>query len=56
MQTIQTALAKFLHYLQYVRNASPKTIENYKVDLEQFLAYVTPPGEKPMALDAVIIW
>ncbi|MFZ0332607.1 MAG: tyrosine recombinase [Candidatus Acidiferrales bacterium] len=53
MRTIQAAIAKFLHYLQYVRNASPKTIENYKVDLEQFLAYVTPPGEKPMALDAV---
>jgi integrase/recombinase XerC len=53
MRTIQAAIAKFLHYLQYVRNASPKTIANYKVDLEQFLAYVTPPGEKPMALDTV---
>lgn len=53
MRTIEPAIEKFLHYLQYVRNASPKTIVNYKIDLEQFLAYVTPPGEKPMALDAV---
>lgn len=53
MRTIEPAIAKFLYYLQYVRNASPKTIVNYKIDLEQFLAYVTPPGEKPMALDAV---
>lgn len=51
--TIASAIAKFLHYLQYVRNASPRTIENYKVDLEQFLSYVTPPGEKPMELAAV---
>jgi len=53
METIEAAIAKFLYYLQYVRNASPRTIENYKVDLEQFMAYVTPPGEKPMALDLV---
>jgi integrase/recombinase XerC len=53
MRTIASALAKFLRYLQFERNASPKTIENYKIDLEQFLAYVTPPGETPMALGAV---
>lgn len=53
METIEPAITKFLHYLQYVRNASPRTIENYKVDLEQFVAYVTPPGEKPLALPLV---
>jgi integrase/recombinase XerC len=53
MRTIESAIAKFLHDLQYVRNASPKTIANYQIDLLQFLAYVTPPGEKPMALEAV---
>ncbi|MGB6877298.1 MAG: tyrosine recombinase [Candidatus Acidiferrales bacterium] len=53
MRTIKSAIAKFLHYLQYVRNASPKTIVNYRIDLEQFLAYVTPPDEPPMALGAV---
>ena len=53
MATIKAAIAKFLHYMQFVRNASPKTIVNYRIDLEQFLTYVTPPGEKPMALTAV---
>lgn len=51
--TTKEAIAKYLHYLQYVRNASPRTIENYKIDLEQFLAYVTPPGEEPLGLTAV---
>ncbi|MGB6788508.1 MAG: tyrosine-type recombinase/integrase [Candidatus Acidiferrales bacterium] len=50
MGTLKIMLAKYLHYLEYVRNASPKTIENYKTDLEQFLAYVTPPGEEAMAI------
>jgi integrase/recombinase XerC len=53
MRIIQSAIVKFLRHLQFERNASPKTIVNYKKDLEQFLAYVTPPGEKPMALGAV---
>lgn len=53
METIEPAITKFLRYLQFVRNASPRTIENYKVDLDQFVAYVTPPGEKPMALGDV---
>lgn len=53
MKTIQPAIDKFLHYLCYVRNASPRTTENYKTDLAQFLAYVTPPGERPLALVAV---
>ncbi|HEV2297836.1 MAG TPA: tyrosine-type recombinase/integrase [Candidatus Acidoferrales bacterium] len=50
---LQEHIEKFLYYLRYVRNASPKTIVNYKIDLEQFLAYVTPPGEKPIALQLV---
>src|SRR5487761_83425 len=53
MKAIQPAIDKFLHYLRYVRNASPKTIENYKTDLAQFVAYVTPPGERALALTAV---
>ncbi|MGH9728597.1 MAG: tyrosine recombinase [Candidatus Acidiferrales bacterium] len=51
--TIEAAAGKFLHYLRYVRNASPQTIENYKTDLVQFVAYVTPPGEAPLALTSV---
>lgn len=53
MLTVEAAIAKFLHYLEYVRNASPKTIENYKIDLEQFLSYLTPPGQKPISIDSV---
>lgn len=51
--TTSEAIAKYLHYLQYVRNASPRTTENYKIDLDQFLAYVTPPGEDPLGLAAI---
>lgn len=51
--TIAASTEKFLHYLRYVRNASPKTIISYKIDLDQFIAYVTPPGERAMALTAV---
>jgi len=51
--TIAVSTEKFLHYLRYVRNASPKTIISYKIDLDQFIAYVTPPGEDAMALTAV---
>jgi integrase/recombinase XerC len=38
------AIAKFLEYLRSVRNASPHTISNYGKDLQQFQAYLTPPG------------
>lgn len=51
--TIAASTERFLHYLCYVRNASPKTIASYKIDLDQFIAYVTPPGENALALAAV---
>jgi len=38
------AIAKYLEYLQSVKNSSPHTILNYRKDLEQFLAYLSPPG------------
>ncbi|HKW87555.1 MAG TPA: tyrosine recombinase [Candidatus Acidoferrales bacterium] len=50
---LEEHILKFLDYLRFVRNSSPKTIVNYKIDLAQFLAYVTPPGEKPLALEKV---
>src|SRR6516162_8490911 len=40
---MKQSISKFLGYLHSVRNASPHTIVNYKKDLEQFLAYLTPP-------------
>src|SRR6202048_1929012 len=44
---------KFLEYLHSVKNSSPHTISNYANDLAQFVAYLTPPGEKTPALTAV---
>ena len=39
-----------MQYLQSVRNSSPHTILNYGKDLDQFVAYLSPPGEQPPAL------
>lgn len=43
---MKTAIVKFLEYLHAVKNSSPHTISNYGKDLEQFLAYLSPPGLK----------
>src|SRR2546426_5816846 len=47
---MRAVIDKFLHYLRYERNASPHTQRNYQQDLEQFLAYLTPPGGQPVPL------
>jgi integrase/recombinase XerC len=47
------AIAKYLEYLQSVRNSSPHTVLNYRKDLEQFLTYLSPPGAKPPALTSI---
>ncbi len=47
------AIAKYLEYLQSVKNSSPHTVLNYRKDLEQFVAYLSPPGAKPPALTDV---
>jgi len=38
------AIQKYLEYLRSVRNSSPHTVLNYGKDLEQFSAYLSPPG------------
>ena len=43
---MQQAIEKYLEYLRSVRNSSPHTVLNYGKDLEQFTAYLSPPGEK----------
>ena len=43
---MQQAVEKYLEYLRSVRNSSPHTVLNYGKDLEQFTAYLSPPGEK----------
>ena len=47
--SIKAAIGKFVEYLRAVRNASEHTLRNYQSDLEQFLAYLSPP-ETPAAL------
>lgn len=50
---MKKTIEKFLGYLQYVRNASPHTLRNYRIDLKLFLDYITPPGAEPPALDQI---
>ena len=50
---MKEAFAKYLEYLRSVRNSSPHTISNYASDLDQFLAYLSPPGTRTPALHAV---
>src|SRR5258707_8868989 len=47
------AIAKYLEYLRSVKNSSPHTILNYRRDLEQFLAFLSPPGVRPPGLTGV---
>jgi integrase/recombinase XerC len=50
---MRTAIGKYLEYLRAVKNSSPHTISNYGKDLDQFIAYLSPPGLEPPALSAV---
>ena len=50
---IKRASQRYLEDLRSVRNSSPHTILNYGKDLEQFLAYLSPPGAEPPALTGV---
>jgi integrase/recombinase XerC len=50
---MKEAIAKYLEYLQSVKNSSPHTILNYRKDLEQFLAYLSPPAARPPGLTGV---
>ena len=50
---MKEAIAKYLEYLQSVKYSSPHTVLNYRKDLEQFLAFLSPPGVRPPALTGV---
>src|SRR5579883_3429768 len=47
---MKSAIEKFLAYLRSVRNASPNTLRNYAMDLQQFHTYLTPPDAEPPQL------
>ncbi len=48
-QTIQ----KYIEYMRSVRNSSPHTLVNYGNDLDQFVAFLTPPGTETPKLGQV---
>jgi len=50
---MKKAVEKYLQYLQSVKNSSPHTIVNYGKDLEQFIAYVSPPGAQPAGVKKI---
>jgi len=47
---VKQEIEQFLTYLRYERNASPHTLANYRADLKCFREFLTPPGEKTLAL------
>jgi len=53
MNGVKQAVDKYLEYLRAVKNSSPHTISNYGKDLEQFVAFLSPPGVETPALTAV---
>ena len=38
--TLSSHLERFVNYLQYTKNASPKTIENYSLRINRFIEYI----------------
>lgn len=46
-------LESFIGCLKYERNASPRTIGEYRNDIEQFRQFLTPPGEQTLPLDRI---
>jgi len=50
---MKQAIQNYLQYLRSVKNSSPHTIQNYRRDLEQFVAYLSPPGSTSPALKGI---
>jgi integrase/recombinase XerC len=47
---MKKVIERFIQYLRYERNSSPDTIREYRRDIQQFEAFLTPPGEKTTSL------
>ncbi|RFZ82330.1 integrase [Mucilaginibacter terrenus] len=43
-------LGKFIRYIQFEKRYSPHTVSAYQSDLEQFFAFLNPPGNTPVVL------
>lgn len=40
-------LGKFIQYIQFEKRYSPHTVSAYQSDLDQFIAFLNPPGSSP---------
>lgn len=50
---MKPTIQKYIEYMRSVRNSSPHTLVNYGNDLEQFVAFLTPPGTETPKLGQV---
>jgi integrase/recombinase XerC len=50
---MKPTIRKYIEYMRSVRNSSPHTLVNYGNDLEQFVAFLTPPGTETPELGQV---
>jgi integrase/recombinase XerC len=50
---MKTTIQKYIEYMRSVRNSSPHTLVNYGNDLEQFVAFLTPPGTQTPPLGKI---
>ena len=50
---MKPTIQKYIEYMRSVRNASPHTLVNYGNDLEQFVAFLTPPGTETPKLGQI---
>src|ERR1700723_4523869 len=47
------AIRKYLYHMRFVRNFSPETLRKYAGDLQQFVNFLTPPGEPTLAITEI---
>jgi integrase/recombinase XerC len=47
------AIKKYLYHMRYVRNSSPETLRKYAGDLQQFVRFLTPPGEPVLPIEEI---
>ena len=50
---MKPTIQKYIEYMRSVRNSSPHTLVNYGNDLEQFVAFLRPPGAETPKLGQV---